>query len=118
MTDRELEQAKRDLYFKYYEGKCRVVDNLKQPWTQEDRLLEEEYDCIDMINSLLCYGSLHKDCVEIANDRYLQKYVNVLGIDKVIDLIIAQQHDIVGIQENVHTDFEGVSYNSIIWVKK
>ena len=51
------------------------------------------------------------------NDEYLADYINDLGFDVVRHLCYEQISDFekATVKENVHTDSEGISYNSIIW---
>lgn len=82
-----------------------------------------ELNCIEMINSILAYEwvSQKETAEEILQKQeenyhnYLQKYTNKLGKDRVIRLIQEQMDDIETIITDVHTDYEGCSYNSIQW---
>lgn len=70
-----------------------------------------ELDCRDMINSCLCYGT------DFLNSRYSERYINELGREKVEQLYKEQKADFdkATVNYNVHTDSEGVTYNSIRW---
>lgn len=103
MTDDELDAAKRD------------IKDHSSPEAQK-------LSCIDMINSILAYypGDFHDpaEIDNILNDEYLQKYIETLGKDTVVNLIKDQINDIDGIDQNVATDSDGLSYNSIRWKKR
>ena len=78
--------------------------------------------CISMINSILAYG--YDDNAEYVLEReehryhnYLKEYVEKLGREKVLSLIKGQIRDIKEIEEGVYTDCEGLTYNSIVWVR-
>lgn len=84
-----------------------------------------EKDCIDMLNSMIAYKWDRKETAKEFLDRiegtytyeYLKKYIDVLGKDKVAELMQRQIDDVDRI---VHatTDSEGVNYNAIIWKDK
>lgn len=122
MNDRQFEQKKKELYdemrangYGWINGKW-----IKPP--EECSLRSEELYCISMINSILCYSCEGYDDAEKVMEHeensyhnYLEDYVRQFGRDKVIALIQEQIDSIDYIKHNVHTDSEGVSYNSIIW---
>jgi hypothetical protein len=105
MTRKELEKAKKSLP-KWKDGKPPV-------YTYEQMLLKEKISCIDMIDSILIYNGSKG----IFDNRYLKDYINELGLKTVAELVIGQVEDISKstILRGVHTDNEGLSYNSIIW---
>lgn len=105
MTRKELEKLK-DSLPKWQNGKPLV-------YTEEQKLLREKISCIEMIDSILIYNG-SKD---IFNNRYLKDYIDELGLKTVAELVIEQVEDITKskILIGVHTDNEGLSYNSIIW---
>lgn len=80
-----------------------------------------ETACINMIDSIICYGGFGKTAEQIlegqekAYHNYLEQYVEKLGREKVLELIQGQLDDIAYILENVGTDCEGLSYNSIVY---
>lgn len=86
-------------------------------------LREKEFDCIDMINSLLCYSysGYSDDATWILHDElnsyhsYLASYVDTLGEKRVIELIQGQIDDIERVGYSVYTDSEGCTYNTLIW---
>ena len=121
MTYKQFKQAKKQLNNKYYGDKVRIPQNLAFPITPEDKIAFEELRCIDMINSILAYDWFGETAEEVmqmeerGHYNYLADYVTMLGRDKVVALIQGQINDIAYITRNVHTDSEGLTYNSIIW---
>ena len=121
MTDKQFEAKKKELReemnakgFGWIDGKY-----IKPP--QEYKMREEELDCISMINSILAYNWFNQNAEEIVqmeernHYNYLADYVKLFGRDRVVKLIKEQMGSIQNIKRNVHTDGEGVTYNSIIW---
>ena len=121
MTDRQYEQKKKELReemnsqgFGWINGKY-----IKPP--KESELRERELSCISMINSILAYNWFGEDAEQImqyeekAYKNYLAEYVALFSRKKVVELIQEQINSIKNIKRNVHTDNEGVSYNSIVW---
>lgn len=105
MTRKELNRLKKS-FPKWENGRPPVL-------TEEQKLLREKISCIEMIDSILIYNG-SKD---IFSNRYLKDYIYLLGIKTVAELVIGQVEDIAKstILRGVHTDNEGLSYNSIIW---
>lgn len=70
--------------------------------------LFELISCISMIESICCYncGNCHSD------DKYLKKYVEMFGQDKVEKMILFVQNNIEKI-EYAGEDSEECSYNSM-----
>ena len=89
----------------------------------EYKLRRQKLNCIDMINSLLCYQcrgyKKAKDVLDYdmntAHRSYLREYVECLGEDTVLKLIQEQINDIARIDTDCFVDDEGRSYSSIIW---
>jgi hypothetical protein len=121
MTDNQFEQKKKELReemnsqgFGWINGKY-----IKPP--KEYELRERELSCISMINSILAYNWFGESAEEIMQmeergyKNYLAEYVALFSRKKVVELIQEQINSIKDIKRNVHTDGEGVSYNSIIW---
>ena len=121
MTDRQFEQKKKELRdemraqgFGWIDGKY-----IKTP--KEYELREREISCISMINSILAYNWFGESAEQImqmeerAYKNYLAEYVALFSRNHVIKLIQEQIDSIKSIKRNVHTDSEGVSYNSIVW---
>ena len=99
------------------------IDNLKQPWTKEDEVLEEELSCRGMINSILIYGN-STDEGSYSYDRYLKPYTikgtwhdGLIPKKRLNKLIAEQKADFAKavVRTNVYTDSEGCSYNSCRW---
>ena len=117
MTDKQLELAERELRAKGYGW---VNGKYHKP-PKKYAMLEKEYACIHMINSILAYGGFGYSAEEVMQREehsyynYLEHHVNELGRDRVLALIQGQMDDIVRIAHNVGTDGEGVTYNAIIW---
>ena len=121
MTDRQYEQKKQELReemnargFGWINGKY-----IKPP--KEYELRDRELSCISMINSILAYNWFGKDAESVmqyeekAYKNYLAEYVALFGRKRVVALIQEQMDSIETIRRNVHTDGEGLSYNSIVW---
>lgn len=121
MTDKQFEHKKKELReemnaqgFGWINGKY-----IKPP--REYELRDRELWCIDMINSILAYDWYGQDAEwvmqheEKAYKNYLAEYVALFGRKKVVELIQGQIDSIKMIKRDVHTDGEGVSYNSIVW---
>lgn len=105
MTDRQI-QAIRNNLPKWSNGKPPIL-------TDEQKQLDKELNCREMINSILCYDGPYN----IINNLYLKKYINELGLNSVQKLCDEQIKDFEKaiVKHNVYTDSEGCSYNAIIW---
>lgn len=105
MTDREIKNAEKML-----PPMTRVPF---AEWTEEQKQLDSELSCRDMINSILCYDGAKG----LKGNRYLQSYIDELGEATVTRLCKEQIEDFrkAVVLKNVHIDNEGVSYNSVIW---
>lgn len=105
MTRKELKKLK-DTLPKWQNGKPPV-------YTYEQKMIREKIFCIEMIDSILIYNG-SKD---ILNNKYLKDHIDKLGLKTVTELVIGQVEDIskATILRGVHTDNDGLSYNSIIW---
>lgn len=121
MTDRQLRQKQAELNAEMNsKGFGWINGKYIQP-PEEYRLREKELGCINMINSILAYGGFGLDAETVmeheekAYHNYLAQYVNILGRERVVELIQGQIDSIKGINRNVATDSEGCSYNSIVW---
>lgn len=122
MTDKQLEQARRDLFEEMRSHGYGYIDDKYINPPKRYRIREEELSCIGMINSILCYTCRgYKDAVKVLEYEersyfnYLKDYVKTLGRKKVISLIQGQIDSISGVSEDVFTDDEGVTYSSIVW---
>lgn len=118
MTDKQLELSERELRAKGYGW----VDGKYHKPPKKYALLEKEFSCIRMINSLLaygCHGMTSAEEVIQYEERsyynYLADHVRELGRDRVLALIQGQIDSIDCVEFNVGTDSEGCSYNSIVW---
>ena len=121
MTDKQFEQKKKELREEMNaQGFGWINGNYIKPPMQYV-LRQQELSCIDMINSIVAYnwfGQTAEDIMQMeekAYHNYLVDYVEFFGRDRVVALIQEQIDDIQSIKRNVHTDSEGITYNSIIW---
>lgn len=105
MTDKELQKLK-DSLPKWENGKAPT-------FTAEQEELDKKIWCIEMINSILIYNGKN----DIMKNPYLKKHIDELGYKVVEELVKEQIKDVekAKILRNVHVDYEGVSYNSIVW---
>ena len=105
MTRKEMEQAKMALP-KWNNGKPPV-------FTPEQKQLDRELWCRDMINSIMCYHGI----ANIINNYYLKSYIKELGRDTVECLCAEQIADFkkATVKRNIGPDSEGCYYNAIIW---
>lgn len=109
MTRKEIEAANDSLPRPFFKN-----------WTEEQNRLYEELSCREMVNSCLCYGTMHDfwerkawgDHKPLATD-----YVAKLGLERVKEICAEQEEDFARavVLRNVYTDSEGLSYNSIVW---
>lgn len=121
MTDKQFEQKKKELREEMKSIGCGWIDGkyIKPP--KEYELREKEFSCISMINSILAYNWFGQSAEEIMQmeecgcKNYLAEYVALFSRKKVIGLIQEQINSIKDIKRNVHTDGEGITYNSIVW---
>lgn len=97
-------------------------DSLPRPffknWTEEQDRLYEELSCREMVNSCLCYGTLHNFWGENSYGvNYSADYIRKLGVERVKEIVREQEADFARavVLRNVFTDSEGLSYNSIVW---
>lgn len=102
MTRKEREQFKHDNELKFTEQQ-----------DDEKETLKMELRCIEMIDSIICYGK--QDFNYIIQDHYLEKYINKLGFERVKTLVINQLNEKPYIKHNVYTDNDGLTYNSLIF---
>ena len=125
MTRKQLETIRDSLNQKYYGNKAYLPCNLEMPITDDDKQMYKELDCIEMINSCLTYGS---DPFEKINKwwyghgycerSYMSDYEEALGEKRVRELYEMQVEEFskATIYRNVHTDSEGMTYNSVSFV--
>lgn len=122
MTEKQIDAAKAYLSKKYYNGKPHTPDNLVQPWSEEDKLYQEELSFRSMVNSILIYGG---SCVEGGNkwDSYLLPYINgnqwhkvLIPKERALQIIKEQEYDVSQSEIGyAGEDSEGVSYNYCKW---
>ena len=122
MNDIQLEQKKEELREEMNANGYGWIDGKFIQPPEEYKKRQTELYCISMINSLLCYnyrGCKNAEDVmryqETSYKNYLEDYVNVLGRDRVVELIQGQIDSIDSVKVGVFRDGEGCSYNSIIW---
>ena len=122
MTGKQIEAVKAYLYKKYYNDKPHIPENLTQPWSPEDEMLEEELSCREMINSILIYGG---SCEEGGYkwEKYIKPFIEgnrwhkiLIPKERVLQLIAEQEYDISEAEIGfAGEDCEGVSYNYCKW---
>lgn len=117
-----LEKRKKELNEKI-KTQCKWRPGMKLE-IKDEKLINErnELNCIEIINSLLCYKYIDfknaEDVIqgeEKSNFNYLGDYVKKIGRKRVIELIQEQIYSIKHIETGVFTDGEFVKYNSIVW---
>ena len=105
MNSKEIEKIRMELLHN---------EKLSEKWHikgSNERLLYEEMNLRSMIMSCLCYG------YNIYTDNYTLKFKDILGEDRFLKVCKEQKEYFdtkCKVVKNVHTDFEGVTYNSII----
>lgn len=102
MTRLEQEKFKKDNGLRFTEHQ-----------SDEKETLKKELNCIEMIDSIICYGK--QDFDYVITDHYLEKYINELGFERVKTLVINQLNEKPYIKRNVYTDCDGLTYNSLIF---
>lgn len=87
--------------------------------TAQDKRIDDELSCREMINSCLIYGNPTAFYNESTGEfrEYAQRYVNVLGEETVKRLWNEQLADFAKatVVFGVYTDSEGCCYNNCIW---
>lgn len=117
MTDKQLDQIRAEIRAKGYGW----INGTYHKPPKKYAMLEKEFSCIRMINSILAYGGFGYSAEEVMQreerkyHNYLADHVKELGRDKVLALIQGQIDSINYVKHNVGRDSEGVTYNSIIW---
>lgn len=126
-TNKQLHARKQDLWNRERQALKELGDN---DWenlvNMKSRMPEEMYNAfnaeereirtIEMIHSILTYSEPERWTVDIVlSDEYMKKYIDELGEEKVAELIANEIEDYkkATVNKNVHTDMEGVSYNSV-----
>ncbi len=81
----------------------------------KDYLISDEIESMKrMMESLFTYGGLGRDSYQF--EEYLSKYIDILGtrlFDKTYNEYRKQLEDNYEVEQNVFTDREGLSYNSL-----
>lgn len=120
LTDKEADEIKNSLR----ERGIGWVNGVYHKGTPKEERLFDELECVDMINSILAYSlftfkpkNLNSEAEQALKNRYLKTYIESLGSNRVLELIKGQISAISSIKQGVYTDSDGLSYNSIIWVR-
>lgn len=89
--------------------------------TDELNCKREEASCIDMIDSIICYHCYGMSAEKVLDyerhsyKNYLEEHIELLGEQRVLELIQGQIDSIDGIEYSTFVDNEGLVYNSIMW---
>lgn len=87
------------------------------------RKLYEEMNLREMIMSCLIYGNdiftsvCINACSKYYHRPYADEYIDILGYDRVMEIYNDQKEYFdtkCKVEKNVYTDYEGVTYNSLI----
>ena len=87
------------------------------------RKLYEEMSLREMIMSCLIYGDdiftsvCINACSKYYHRPYAEEYIDILGYDRVMEIYNDQKEYFdtkCGVEKNVYTDCEGITYNSLI----
>lgn len=87
------------------------------------RKLYEEMSLREMIMSCLIYGEdiftsvCINACSKYYHRPYAEEYIDILGYDRVMEIYNDQKEYFdtkCKVEKNVYTDYEGVTYNSLI----
>ena len=111
MTQRQIDAAKKTLPSRF----------AYQTWTDEQKRLDKELSCRDMINSCLTYGGIRgfwQECGWRVGDKsYAAPHIRALGLARVHELVAEQEADFAKarVVPCTFTDSEGVTYNSVLW---
>ena len=114
LSDDEIKSKKNNLYSKYRNKEKPY--NLKKYWEEEDREEMEELDFRDWVNSCLIYDDTETlKPEELKHSDTLKIYR--IDFDRALEIIEEQKERFKNakVNYNVHTDEEGVSYNSVDW---
>lgn len=122
MNASTLEKRKKELNEKI-KAQCKQFPGRKLE-IKDKKLINErnELNCIEMVNSLLCYEYAgFKNAEEVmqkeekSDFNYLETYVEKIGRKRVVELIQEQIDSIEHVESCVFVDDEFVPYNSIVW---
>lgn len=128
MTENQIKALKNQLYTKYYGDNCIIPEGLKMPITKEDQITFKKLDIRQMMLSCLTYGENYFDMVQSSwytanRNKYDWEELEALGVEdglgEVHNLWDEMKTDFKNkacVVNDVYTDSEGVSYNSVTWV--
>lgn len=117
-TQRQLDGREKILYSRI--RKRLGTDDListREQWTDAEKQEYSEIRCISMIHSILAYAGEHNYNVKyVMNNRYLKRYIDELGEDRVKVLAAEEIEEFKKATVKFGgTDSEGVSYNQVIF---
>ena len=87
-----------------------------QTFTVEEKCLEEQLSALSMLDSCFAYNGIAW-FYDRYYDQYLEKYLKTGGNKKEFDKMLEVQKKHLArcfVKQNVYTDSEGCSYNSIV----
>ena len=111
VTDKEVEVARKMLREK---GIGWSNGQFNPPETKQDKELYAELNAIGMIHSFVAYHNWETRNTWVS-DYYFRDHLQALGEEKLKKLIDVTISRVERVKRNVHTDSEGLTYNSIIW---
>lgn len=123
MTTKQIQKREDEIYYRIYQGQCRIPENRIREFTEEEKRELKELSCRRTINSNLCYGDSFYEkyyhwvyCKGYQTSSQADEYIEVLGEETVARLYEEQRNDFTKatVLKNIATS-EGVSYNSIVW---
>lgn len=127
-TNTEIKRMQQDLYARERQALKDLGDpNWEDLVGLKDRLPEEQFDAfmkeegkiraIEMIHSILTYAEPENWTTDyVMSNKYMKRYIEELGEDVVFDIVnqeIEEYKNNAIIDKDVHTDSEGVTYNSV-----
>ena len=113
MTRKQIESARRSLPI------ISIVP--KSSWTEEQKRLDEELDCMEMIISCLAYGGIAdfwRECEwRFGEKSYAEPYIKSLGLQRVKEIVAEQEKDFskAVVSRGIFTDSDGCTYNTVRW---
>lgn len=111
VTDKEVAEAKRKLREK---GIGWVNGEFKAPKSKEDKELYAELEAMGMIHSFVAYHNWNSKDIWFSS-HYFKDHLKALGKEKLQALIDVTLSKVETVKHCVHTDSEGLTYNSIVW---
>ena len=121
LTYKEIEKAENGIYFKYYQGNCRMSKYLVKKDKKTLNELEKDEQVLSELrfrnwcNSCLTYGcTWHFEKEELSGST-LDLYE--LTLDRALEIIEQQKERFkdAKVLHDVYTDSDGCTYNSVIW---